>query len=86
MGTVVMKNRLPLVPSPGRQAGQQARQAGGENSQGVGTVVMKNWLPFVPGPALAMDRVKGRSCRRFLQGSQAGRQSGQGRQGSKGDQ
>ena len=32
------------------------------SSQGVGTVVMKNWLPLVFGPALAMLRVKGRSC------------------------
>lgn len=29
-------------------------------------MVMKNWEPLVPGPALAMDSVKGRSCRRFL--------------------
>ena len=57
--------------------------SGGLISQGVGTVVMKNWLPFVPGPALAMDRVKGRSCRRFLQAAGAGGagKAGQGRQG-----
>lgn len=36
---------------------------------GVGTVVMKNWLPFVLGPLLAMDSVKGRSCRRALENS-----------------
>lgn len=42
---------------------------------GVGTVVMKNWLPFVPGPALAMDTVKGRSWRKFLQAAAAGRQA-----------
>ena len=33
------------------------------SSHGVGTVVTKNWEPLVFGPALAMDRVKGRSCR-----------------------
>ena len=27
---------------------------------------MKNWEPLVPGPALAMESVKGRSCRRLL--------------------
>ena len=42
------------------------------HSQGVGTVVMKNCDPFVPGPALAMERVKGRSCRRFLGGGGGG--------------
>lgn len=39
------------------------------SSQGVGTVVMKNWLPLVLGPALAILRVKGRSCRKLRSNS-----------------
>ena len=35
------------------------------SSQGVATVVIKNWDPFVLGPALAIDTVKGRSCRKL---------------------
>ena len=41
------------------------------SSQGVGTVVMKNWDPLVPGPELAMESVKGRSCRRLRLSSSA---------------
>jgi len=39
------------------------------SNQGVGTVVMKNWLPLVLGPALAILRVKGRSCRKLRSNS-----------------
>ena len=39
------------------------------SSQGVGTVVIKNWLPLVLGPALAILRVKGRSCLRLRSNS-----------------
>ena len=75
MGAAPTQARVGLAGLAGR--------GDGEGSQGVGTVVMKNWLPFVPGPALAMDSVKGRSCRRFLQpaGAGRGRGPGQGRQG-----
>ncbi len=35
--------------------------------------MMKNCEPLVFGPALAIDRVKGRSCRRLLQMEKGGR-------------
>jgi hypothetical protein len=40
---------------------------------------MKNWEPLVLGPALAMDRVKGRSCRRLLQAAAGGGRAGSGK-------
>lgn len=58
------------VVSGGRGRVQTA--GSGRRSQGVGTVVMKNWEPLVLGPALAMDRVKGRSCRRLLHARREG--------------